>query len=55
MIIMWITITIYFDFSHVPTYSLFMSSSNKFKVWFRHFIVYAKHVDYYHNLKLFRL
>jgi len=29
MIIMWITITIYFDFSHVPIYSLFMLSSIK--------------------------
>jgi len=31
MIIMWITITIYFDFSHVSIYSLFISSSSKFK------------------------
>jgi len=29
-IIMWITITIYFDFSHVSIYSLFMLSSYKF-------------------------
>jgi len=32
MIIMWITITIYFDFSHVSVYPLFMLGSNKFNV-----------------------
>jgi len=29
---MWITITIYADFSHVSIYSLFMLSSGKFNV-----------------------
>jgi len=32
MIIMWFTIAIYFDFSHVPSYLLFVLSCNKFNV-----------------------
>jgi len=32
MIIVWITITLYFDLSHVSIYSLFMLSSSKFNV-----------------------
>ena len=32
MIIMWFTIAIYFDCSHVPSYSLFMLRSNKVNV-----------------------
>jgi len=32
MIIMWITITIYFDFSHVSMYSSFILRSSNFNV-----------------------
>jgi len=33
---MWITITMYFDFSHVSIYTLFMLRSSKFNVLFLH-------------------
>jgi len=50
MIIMWITVTIYFDYIHVSIYSLFMLRSSNFNVWFWHFIVYTKPVDYYNKI-----
>jgi len=50
MINMWITSTIYFDFSDVFMYSLFMLSNSNFNFWFWNFIVYTKHVDYYNHI-----
>jgi len=49
MIIKWITVPIYLDFSHVSINLLFMLGSNKLNVWFWDFIVYVKHVDYYYK------
>jgi len=41
MIIMWITITIYFDFSHVSIYSLFVLTSKKLRHKFLFFVFFT--------------